>query len=35
LLFIGLMLTGDFTLLEKPTDASEVVTAAVFLADGL
>jgi hypothetical protein len=29
--FVGLMLTGEFTLLEEPTDDSEVAAAAVFL----
>jgi hypothetical protein len=34
LLFIGLMLTGEFTSLEEPTDASEVDASAVFHTDG-
>jgi excinuclease UvrABC helicase subunit UvrB len=33
LLFIGLMLTGEFTLLDETTEVSEVTAIAVFLAD--
>jgi hypothetical protein len=32
-IFIGLMLTGEFSSLEEPTDVSEVAAAVVFLAD--
>jgi hypothetical protein len=32
--FVGLMLTGKFTLLDEPTEDSEVVAIAVFPADG-
>jgi hypothetical protein len=31
--FAELMLTGEFTSLEEPTDISKIVTAAVFPAD--
>jgi hypothetical protein len=34
LLFIGFMLTGEFTSLDEPTDVFEVAVIAVFLADG-
>jgi hypothetical protein len=32
--FVGLMLTGEFTLLDDPTNASGVVMMVVSLADG-
>jgi hypothetical protein len=32
--FVGLMLTGEFTSLDEPTDVSGVATIAVFPADG-
>jgi hypothetical protein len=35
LLSVGLMLTGEFTLLEEPTEDSDVVAAVVLLADRL
>jgi hypothetical protein len=31
--FIGLMLTGEFTLLDEPTKVFEVVAIAIFPAD--
>jgi hypothetical protein len=34
LLFAGFVLTGEFTLLDDPTDVSEVIVIAGFPADG-
>jgi hypothetical protein len=33
LLFVGLMLTGKFTLLDEPTEVFEVAAIAVFPSD--
>jgi hypothetical protein len=34
LLFVGLMLTSEFTLLDEPAEVSEVASIAFFPADG-